>query len=341
MPLQPADGDRLAIADHLGADHRQRLALGRIDLARHDRAAGLVLRQRQLAKARARPGAEQAHVVGDLGQRRRRWSFSTPATLDHRVVGGQRLELVGGAVEGQARSARRAPRRSPRQTRAAHSARCRPRCRPAPAGSAAATARIDARAAPSSQVCAPSRRISCPSVSGVASCRWVRPILTMSAHAAPCAAGSAAASASQRRQQPRRQPPARPRRASRSERCRWSDCDMLTWSLGWTGVLPPRVPASSLVGAAGDDLVDVHVGLGAAAGLPDDERELVVAACRRRLRAAADSMASARVGIKAMMAVHPRSGLLDEAEGVDERQRHRRALPMGKFSMLRWVWAPQ
>ena len=31
-----------------------------------------------------------------------------------------------------------------------------------------------------------------------------------------------------------------------------------------------------LIGIAGNHLIDVHVGLGAAARLPDDERELVV-----------------------------------------------------------------
>src|SRR3546814_5424427 len=42
MTLQAPDGHRLGVADHLGGDHRQHLALGRVDLAGHDRAAGLV-----------------------------------------------------------------------------------------------------------------------------------------------------------------------------------------------------------------------------------------------------------------------------------------------------------
>ena len=72
MALAAADRDRGVIAEHLAADHGQRLALGRIDLARHDRGARLVLRQDQFAEARARARAEQADVVGDLEQAGRR-----------------------------------------------------------------------------------------------------------------------------------------------------------------------------------------------------------------------------------------------------------------------------
>ena len=54
------------------------------------------------------------------------------------------------------------------------------------------------------------------------------------------------------------------------------DCDMLTWSLGWTSVLAAEFAAEDFDGAVGDDLVGVHVGLGAGAGLPDDEGEMIV-----------------------------------------------------------------
>ena len=54
------------------------------------------------------------------------------------------------------------------------------------------------------------------------------------------------------------------------------DWDMLTSSLGWIGYLRAHDAAGHLDGAVGDDLVGVHVGLGAAAGLPDTEREVVV-----------------------------------------------------------------
>ena len=100
MALARADRDRGVIAEHPAAHHRQRLALGRIDLAGHDRGAGLVLRQDQFAEARARAGAEQADVVGDLeqvgGERVQR-------AMRERIgaVRGQRLELVRRADERQ------------------------------------------------------------------------------------------------------------------------------------------------------------------------------------------------------------------------------------------------
>ena len=42
------------------------------------------------------------------------------------------------------------------------------------------------------------------------------------------------------------------------------------------GFLLPSTPPASLDGAIGDDFVGVHVGLRAAAGLPDAQREMVV-----------------------------------------------------------------
>ena len=54
------------IADHLGAHHRQRLALGRVRLARHDAATETVCGDDQLRQARSRPGSEQADVVAQF-----------------------------------------------------------------------------------------------------------------------------------------------------------------------------------------------------------------------------------------------------------------------------------
>jgi hypothetical protein len=61
----------------------------------------------------------------------------------------------------------------------------------------------------------------------------------------------------------------------------FDDWPRLTWSLGWTGRLLAALAAEQLGGAVGDHLVGVHVGLGAGAGLPDDEREVVVELARR------------------------------------------------------------
>ena len=71
-----------------------------------------------------------------------------------------------------------------------------------------------------------------------------------------------------------------PRRCAwRWGRCRWRLWDMFTWSLGCSSLF-----ARQLVAAVGDDLVDVHVGLGAASGLPDHQREVLVQRARRSPR---------------------------------------------------------
>ena len=49
---------------------------------------------------------------------------------------------------------------------------------------------------------------------------------------------------------------------------------MFTWSFGCTGFLRAQHAAQHLDRAVRDDLVRVHVGLGARAGLPDDQREM-------------------------------------------------------------------
>ena len=62
---------RIVLPITWAARHGQRLALGRVHLARHDRAARLVLGDADLAEAAARARGEPAHVVGDLDQRDR------------------------------------------------------------------------------------------------------------------------------------------------------------------------------------------------------------------------------------------------------------------------------
>src|SRR5258705_352497 len=59
---------RDVVAELLRAHHRHRLRLRGIDLARHARAAGLVLRDRDLAQPRARAAREPPDVVRDLGE---------------------------------------------------------------------------------------------------------------------------------------------------------------------------------------------------------------------------------------------------------------------------------
>src|SRR5262249_41673781 len=64
-----AEIDRHVVTEYLAAHHRHRLDLGRIHLARHDRAARLVLGNHELANAAARTGSEPPDVVGDFHQR--------------------------------------------------------------------------------------------------------------------------------------------------------------------------------------------------------------------------------------------------------------------------------
>ena len=71
-PCDAGEGDGRLIAEHPRANHGQRLDLGGIDLARHDRRAGLVLRQGQLAQTGARPAARQPDVAGDFVKAGRR-----------------------------------------------------------------------------------------------------------------------------------------------------------------------------------------------------------------------------------------------------------------------------
>ena len=58
------DGERDVVAQHLAAEHRDRLRHHRVHLARHHAAAGLERGQRDLAEACARPARHPAHVAG-------------------------------------------------------------------------------------------------------------------------------------------------------------------------------------------------------------------------------------------------------------------------------------
>ena len=100
MTLARRHRHRGVIAEHAAAHHGQRLDLGRIDLAGHDRGAGLVFRQDQFAEARTRAGAEQADVVGDLEQSGRH-RIDRAVHQHISVVRRQCLELVRRAGERQ------------------------------------------------------------------------------------------------------------------------------------------------------------------------------------------------------------------------------------------------
>ena len=109
LALAAGKGDRRLVAEHAGADLGHRLALGRVDLARHDRGSRLVCRQGQFAKPGARAGPQQADIACDLVEASRD-RVQCAMCEDQRIVGGQRLEPVrraDKAVPGLLRQLRR------------------------------------------------------------------------------------------------------------------------------------------------------------------------------------------------------------------------------------------
>ena len=77
-----------------------------------------------------------------------------------------------------------------------------------------------------------------------------------------------------------------------------------------------------LVRPAGDHLIGIHIGLGAGAGLPDHQRELLVELAGGDFRrGGGDGLAD--LGIEgAQLHIGLGSRLLQQAEGMDQRQRH-------------------
>ena len=119
-----------------------------------------------------------------------------------------------------------------------------------------------------------SRRTPGPRVSGTASIRWVRPILVMSAKATALSC-SASRSAADRREEPVHDLLDRGDVHGGREGVvgRLRHVDVV---VGVDRLLGAHHAAGQLDGPVGDDLVGVHVGLRAAAGLPDAQREVVV-----------------------------------------------------------------
>ncbi len=92
--------------------------------------------------------------------------------------------------------------------------------------------------------------------------------------------------------------------------------------VGVDRLLAAALAGQDLVGAAGDHFVGVHVRLGARPGLPDDQRELVVEVAARDFAGRLlDRLGELRLE-PADARVDPRRGLFDEAQGVDDLERH-------------------
>ena len=88
------------------------------------------------------------------------------------------------------------------------------------------------------------------------------------------------------------------------------------------GLLRSHHPARELNGAVGDDLVDIHVGLRAAAGLPDAQGKLVVPLARDHLVGGRDNQLGLLGRELAQILVHQGAGLLEQAKGADQFGRH-------------------
>ena len=68
MALRSGKSDRRLIAEDARADHGQRLGLGRIDLAWHDRRTRFVFRQDQFPDAAAGAARREPDIIGDLAR---------------------------------------------------------------------------------------------------------------------------------------------------------------------------------------------------------------------------------------------------------------------------------
>jgi hypothetical protein len=120
------------------------------------------------------------------------------------------------------------------------------------------------------------------------------------------------------------------------------DWPLLTWSLGWTGLLPPRLPVRISLAPAGDHLVGVHVRLRAGARLPDHEGELVVQRAGGDFgRSLLDRLGMLRIE-PADARIHPsaaacftKPSACTISAGIASRW------PNGKLSIERCVCAPQ
>src|ERR1700677_3860261 len=92
--------------------------------------------------------------------------------------------------------------------------------------------------------------------------------------------------------------------------------------VGMDGVFGAHLTAGKLDRAVGNDLVGVHVGLGAAAGLPNTERKFSVEFAFDDLVGGADDELGLFGGHLAEFVVGFGGGLFEDTDGADDRARH-------------------
>src|ERR1700722_16567265 len=105
VPRLPGHGDGDVVADDLRGHHRRGLGNHRVDLARHDAAARLQRRQRNLAQTRQRAAVHPAQVIGDFHEADRD-HLELPGELHRGVLGRHGLEVIGCRGERHARDRR-------------------------------------------------------------------------------------------------------------------------------------------------------------------------------------------------------------------------------------------
>ena len=316
MPAGAAHRYRDVIAHDLGGHHGQRLRLSRVDLAGHDRGARLVRRQFELAQAAARARRQKPYVVGDLHQARSH-GVERARHLHDRVVGGDGLELVLGGPEGKpgergdfGREARIEAGLGV-EPGADGGAALGERAEPGQRGTHALDAVLHLRRV-AGELLAEGKR---------------RRVLEMG----PADLDDIGEGLRFRRKrlvqmlERRQQQVMALLHGGDVHRGREGIVGRLTAVDVVVRVhrrlLAHRL-AENLAGSVCDHLVGVHVALGARAGLPDDQGEVVVERAR-------DDLACGRIDYRADLGieqarfdVHPRRRLLDDAERPDQRWRH-------------------
>jgi hypothetical protein len=98
VTLRTSEGDSGLVTKDLAAEHGQRLTLGGVDLAGHDGRTGLVLGELELTKTAARTRTEESDVLSDLEERGGQ-GVQLTVGLNNGVVGSKSLELVGSSDE--------------------------------------------------------------------------------------------------------------------------------------------------------------------------------------------------------------------------------------------------
>lgn len=98
LSTRTRDANGSLVANNLRRDHGQGFALGRVDLAGHDAATRLVLRQAELTQSTAGARTKVPNIVCDLHERAGD-SVECAVSLDERIVRRERLKLVRCSLE--------------------------------------------------------------------------------------------------------------------------------------------------------------------------------------------------------------------------------------------------